>query len=347
MLTKDDVRKIDAAGITAVKARSPLTCKSLRGVCAECYGLDLGKNIPIDIGEAVGTVAAQAIGEPGTQLTMRTFHAGGTASVGGDITQGLPRVEEIFEKRAPKNPAVVSHVSGSITDIKDLGKEKVIVIAPDIADKKGKKGEVEYTVSYRRVALCKPGDEVKKGDILTDGSADIDEVFEYGGREKAENYIISEVNKIYELQGEAVSRKHIEVIVRQMFSRVKVIEKGDTNLSAGDLVETHVFLEEEARVKELGLLEPKSEHVVMGITEVALTRKSFLSAASFQHTPRILIGAAVRGTTDALHGLKENIIIGRLIPAGSGFPGSDKQKMVDEAGSARRAAFAESSMDQH
>jgi len=181
---------------------------------------------------------------------------------------------------------------------------------------------------------------VKKGDILTDGSADIDEVFEFGGREKAENYIISEVNKIYELQGEAVSRKHIEVIVRQMFSRVRVIEKGGTSLSVGDLVETHVFLEENLRAKELSLDEAKAEYVVMGITEVALSRKSFLSAASFQHTPRILIGAAVRGTTDSLHGLKENIIIGRLIPAGSGFEGSNKQKMVTEAGAARRAEFA-------
>ena len=191
--------------------------------------MDLGKNELVNLGEAVGTVAAQAIGEPGTQLTMRTFHAGGTASVGGDITQGLPRVEEVFEKRRPKIPAVVATVDGVIMEVKDLGKEKSIKVMPDIEDKaktvkKGETEAVEYVFPYRRTTLVKAGDRVVKGQLLTDGSADIDEVFEYGGEERAKDYVITEVGKIYELQGETVSRKHIEIIVKQMFSRRRITD---------------------------------------------------------------------------------------------------------------------------
>jgi DNA-directed RNA polymerase subunit beta' len=197
MMSKQDAVAVENAGITEVRVRSPLACKTLHGVCKLCYGIDLGKNHLIDIGEAVGTVAAQAIGEPGTQLTMRTFHAGGTASVGGDITQGLPRVEEVFEKRRPKNPSVIATVSGTVSSVKDLGKEKVITVMPDIEDKaKGKKatgGEVEYTFNYKRMALVKMGDKVVKGQMLTDGSSDIDEIFEFAGREKAMEYIIHEI----------------------------------------------------------------------------------------------------------------------------------------------------------
>lgn len=331
LVTKEDGDKLEAAGVIEVKARSPLTCKAVQGICVKCYGNDLGKNQIVELGEAVGTVAAQAIGEPGTQLTMRTFHAGGTASVGGDITQGLPRVEEVFEKRAPKNPAIVNRVDGVVTDIKDMGKEKVIIVLPEIGDKskvKKKASEVEYTVNFRRMPLVKVGDQVAKGQIITDGSANIDEIFKYGGHAKAEEYIINEVSKLYELQGETVSRKHIEVIVRQMFSRRKIKEAGSTSLSVGDVVSVAYLAEENEKVSSKGKEEAKAESIVMGITEISLTRRSFLSAASFQHTTRVLINAAIRGNEDKLVGLKENVIIGRLIPAGTGFKGSPKQQLV-------------------
>jgi DNA-directed RNA polymerase subunit beta' len=332
-ITKANAYKIDDLGLASIVVRSPLRCLSERGICMKCYGGDLGNNKVIDLGEAVGTVAAQAIGEPGTQLTMRTFHAGGTASVGGDITQGLPRVEEVFEKRKPKNPAIVSHVNGVVSSVITSGSEKKIVVMPDLEDKgkaKNSKAEVEYEVAQIRVILVKVGDVVKRGDLLTDGSADIDELFRYAGKDKAVEYIISEISKLYELQGEAVSRKHIEVIIRQMFSRRRVKERGDTELSVGDLVEVSELQEENAKVKAKNGIEARAESVVMGITEVSLSRRSFLSAASFQHTTRILINSSVRGNADTLVGLKENVIIGRLIPAGTGFKGSPKNLMIEE-----------------
>jgi DNA-directed RNA polymerase subunit beta' len=339
LLTKQEALAVEEAGVVSVKARSPLSCKSIKGVCAQCYGIDLGKNKLVDIGEAVGTIAGQAIGEPGTQLTMRTFHAGGTASVGGDITQGLPRVEEIFEKRRPKNPAVVATVGGVISEIRDLVKEKVIKVIPDIEDRpKAKKaskaglendGSIEYVFSYKRIPLVKVGDKINKGDLLTDGSADIDEMFKYGGADRAKAYVISEVGKIYELQGETVSRKHIEIIVKQMFSRRKITLGGDTNLTEGMIVDEVQLQEENAKAKEKGGSGAKAEAVVMGIADVSLSRKSFLSAASFQHTTRVLINSAIRGSEDDLVGLMENIIIGRLIPAGTGFKGSPKQKLME------------------
>ncbi len=330
MLSKADASAIEDAGITEVSVRSPLSCKTIRGVCTKCYGLDLGRNTLINLGEAVGTIAAQAIGEPGTQLTMRTFHAGGAASQGGDITSGLPRVEEVFEKRRPKNPAVVATVDGMVTGMKDLGKEKVVYVLPEIEDKGNKKAaEVEYTFPYRRTTMVKVGDRVKKGQLLTDGSADIDEVFEYGGEERAKDYVITEVGKIYELQGETVSRKHIELIVKQMFSRRRIIDGGETNLTEGMVVDDIQLSEENAAAKAAGGSPAKAEKLVMGITETSLSRKSFLSAASFQHTTRVLIANAVRGADDDLTGLMENVIIGRLVPAGSGFEGSPKKAMID------------------
>jgi len=343
MLSKQDAIAIESSGVTEIHVRSPLACKTLHGVCKQCYGIDLGKNHLIDIGEAVGTIAAQAIGEPGTQLTMRTFHAGGTASVGGDITQGLPRVEEVFEKRHPKNPAVVCTVSGTVSSVKDLGKEKIITVMPDIEDKGKKKnsGEIEYTFNYKRMALVKMGDKVHKGQLITDGSADIDEIFEYAGKEKAMEYIIHEIGKIYELQGETVSRKHIEIIVKQMFSRRRVTEVGDTKFSINDLMDVYDLNVENEKVEETGKSAAIAESVVMGITEVSLSRQSFLSAASFQHTTRIFISAAIRGTEDKLTGLKENVIIGRLIPAGSGYKGSPKHAMIEKVTQKGEDSFRE------
>ncbi|MDO8482902.1 MAG: DNA-directed RNA polymerase subunit beta' [bacterium] len=335
LLSKMDAAKIQDEGTLEARVRSPLTCKSIYGVCAACYGVDLGKYELVGIGEAVGTVAAQAIGEPGTQLTMRTFHAGGTASVGGDITQGLPRVEELFEKRSPKNPAIVSRTDGVVSDIKDLGKEKVIIVIPDVPEKsktktKKLKSEIEYTLSYNRMPLVKVGSLVKRGDIITDGSADIDELFEHAGHEKTQDYIITEVTKPYELQGETVSRKHIEVIVRQMFSRRKILDAGGTAFSTGDITDLSQLTQENKKAKDAGLDEAKVENMVMGISEVSLSRKSFLSAASFQHTTRVLINAAIRGNEDKLVGLMENVIIGRLIPAGTGLEGGAKATMIAE-----------------
>jgi len=343
LLTKDDAHKIDEAQVENIVIRSPLSCKTLHGICSKCYGMDLGKGTLIDIGEAVGTIAAQAIGEPGTQLTMRTFHAGGTASVGGDITQGLPRVDEIFEKRRPKNPAIISAVNGHVTSVKDFGKEKIITVIPDIEDKgKSKKsGEIEYVFNPKRVSFVKSGDKIVKGQILTDGSADIDEMFEYSGKDKAMEYIISEVSKPYELQGAAVDRKHIEIIVKQMFSKKMVTEPGSSNYCKGDIIDELDLVNENKELKENKGDLLTAELLVMGITEASLSRKSFLSAASFQHTKRILINAAIKGTKDTLQGLKENVIIGRIIPAGTGFPGSKKYEMIKELHDKQRSDFDE------
>ncbi|OHB11544.1 MAG: DNA-directed RNA polymerase subunit beta' [Candidatus Zambryskibacteria bacterium RIFCSPLOWO2_12_FULL_45_14] len=331
LITKTDAEIVDKASVESVNVRSPLACKCTRGLCVKCYGVDLGNNKPVELGEAVGTVAAQAIGEPGTQLTMRTFHAGGIASAGGDITAGLPRVEEIFEKRKPKVPAIISHLDGIITEIKAVGHDKLIVVVPEAGEVKGKKLDNEYTASVSRAVLVKTGQNVKKGDILTDGSVDLDELFRYAGREKTENYIIHEVSKLYELQGAAVSHKHIELIVRQMFGRRKIRDAGDTRFTRGDIVEVSRLTKINNQMKEKGLKEATADAIVMGITEVSLSRSSFLSAASFQHTPRVLIQAAIRGSEDTLIGLKENVIIGRLIPAGTSFRGGFKEKLICEA----------------
>ena len=294
-----------------------------------CYGLDLGRNHLVDLGEAVGIIAAQAIGEPGTQLTLRTFHAGGVA--GTDITTGLPRIEEIFERRIPKNPAIISETDGEVFEIKDkdgkparnadsiatAGGEKIIKVLSD--DKDAKVKEIEYVIPFRRTPIVKVGQKVKRGELLTDGSADIAEIFKFGTKELVEEYIIREINKVYELQSASISRKHTEIIIRQMFSRRKIKDAGETNFSVGDIVENTAFIEENNRVVKAKLQEAKAETIVLGITEVSLRTKSWLSAASFQNTNRVLIENAVKGGVDSLRGLKENVIIGRLIPAGTGF----------------------------
>ncbi len=348
LISGSDAEKIEKSGVQSVTVRSPMTCKTGYGMCQHCYGADLTTNELVDLGEAIGTVAAQAIGEPGTQLTMRTFHSGGVAALGGDITTGLPRVEEVFESRMPKNPAVVSHTNGVVTEIKDDGKEKIIVVTP--LEGEAKKGKMsEYSVNFRRMIVVKEGQEVTKGQLLTDGSADIEELFKYGGKEAAQEYIIQETSKIYELQGVTISRKHIEVIVKQMFSRRKIKDSGSTALNIGDIVEDWELekLNEEAKVA--GGDPAVGELLVLGIAEVALTRKSFLSASSFQNTTKVLIGAAVKGSVDTLRGLKENVIIGRLIPAGTGYGGSVKHnhvaKLQEEIRATEEALAAEQAYD--
>jgi DNA-directed RNA polymerase subunit beta' len=328
LITKEDARNIEGAGFTEVYVRSPLTCKTVHGLCVQCYGLDLGRNHLVELGEAVGIIAAQAIGEPGTQLTLRTFHAGGVA--GTDITTGLPRVEEIFERRTPKNPAVISETDGEVLEVKIKNeKEKILKILSDLGVDK-KKSEMEYTVAFRRTPMVKAGDKVKKGQLLTDGSADIAEMFRLAGKEVVEEYIIQEINKVYELQSASIARKHTEIIVRQMFSRRKITDAGETNFSAGDIVENTAFIEENQRVAEKEEKEAKAETVVLGITEVSLRTKSWLSAASFQNTNRVLIENAIKGGVDSLRGLKENVIIGRLIPAGTGFDSKNGSTFLEE-----------------
>ena len=322
LVTKEEATVIEKAGFEQVFVRSPFTCKTVHGLCQMCYGLDLGRNRLVDLGEAVGIIAAQAIGEPGTQLTLRTFHAGGVA--GTDITTGLPRIEEIFERRIPKNPAVVSATDGEVIEVRDKdGKDKTVkVLSNSKVD--GKPNEIEYLVAYPRLPLVKTGDQVKAGELLSDGSADIMEILKYGNKELVEEYIIHEINKVYELQSASISRKHTEIIIRQMFSRRKIKDAGETNFSAGDIVENTALIEENVRVSGINGKEAKAETVVLGITEVSLRTKSWLSAASFQNTNRVLIENAIKGGVDNLRGLKENVIIGRLIPAGTGFTGGAK-----------------------
>jgi len=341
LVTKEEAYNIEGMGFKEVFVRSPLACRTTHGLCQMCYGLDLGRNHLVKQGEAVGIIAAQAIGEPGTQLTLRTFHAGGVA--GTDITTGLPRVEEIFERRAPKNPAVVSQTDGEVFEIKDkdtkpahnadsttaASGEKIIkVLSETKAD--GKPNEIEYVVPFRRMPIVKVGDKVKKGELLTDGSADITEIFKFGGKELVEEYIIREINKVYELQSASISRKHTEIIIRQMFSRRKIKDAGETNFSIGDIVENTAFIEENVRVARLKQQEAKAETIVLGITEVSLRTKSWLSAASFQNTNRVLIENAIKGGVDSLRGLKENVIIGRLIPAGTGFKSNNSSEEEEE-----------------
>ena len=327
LLNADTARVLEESTAESVRVRSPLTCKSHTGVCQTCYGADVTNWSLVDLGEAVGTVAAQAIGEPGTQLTMNTKHAGGAAAAGGDVVQGLPRVEEVFERRIPKNPAVLASVSDLITEIRVEGNSKILVIIPDESStKKGK--AVEHTVYHPRILTVREGQTVERGDFLSDGSADLSELYKLAGREKTQEYIITQVNKIYELQGVSISRKHMEVIIRQMFSRKKIRSAGNTKFAAGDIVEEWEYEIENERVKSADGELAVGETHLLGIMEVSLTRKSWLSAASFQNTTRMLINNAIRGTSDPLRGLKENVIIGRLIPAGTGYAGSKKHQKV-------------------
>ncbi|MEA3399331.1 MAG: DNA-directed RNA polymerase subunit beta' [Patescibacteria group bacterium] len=315
LITKENAKELEDKGITEAFIRTPLNCETVHGLCQKCYGLDLGRNILIEVGQAVGIIAAQAIGEPGTQLTLRTFHAGGVATV--DITTGLPRVEEIFERRLPKNSAIVATISGEVIEVNKT--ERFIKILGDSQNTTSKSNEEEYTIPVHRQSIVKAGDNIEKGDFITDGSANINEIVKYGGKEKAEEYIIKEINKVYDLQGASISRKHIEIIIRQMFSRRKVKDSGDTTFSSGEIIESIELHDENQKIEEEGLRKATAETIVLGISEVSLTTKSWLSAASFQNTNRVLINSAVRGGVDNLRGLKENVIIGNLIPAGTGF----------------------------
>jgi len=312
---KDAAKLIEKANIDKVKIRSVVSCKTNRGICQKCYGVDLGRSELVKIGQAVGIVAAQAIGEPGTQLTMRTFHIGGVA--GSDITQGLPRVEEIFECRPPKGEALISEVDGVITDIINDGKKTVTIRIEANVGKKTE--EKEYLVPAESTLLVEKGQLIGKGTQINEGHIDLKKLYQAMGQEAVHRYITSEIQEIYASQGEGINDKHIEVIIRQMFSRIKILTPGDTDLLPGDVVERDQF--DESNAEALGNKGEKAEGemMIMGITKVALSTESFLSAASFQETARVLINAAVTGKDDKLRGLKENVIIGRLIPAGTGY----------------------------
>ncbi|MAJ97609.1 MAG: DNA-directed RNA polymerase subunit beta' [Parcubacteria group bacterium] len=325
-----DAEELANSTVQKVIVRSPMTCKTQRGVCQQCYGYDLTTNELVDIGEAVGTVAAQSLGEPSTQLTMNTKHAGGAASVGGDITQGLPRVEEVFDRRSPKSPAIIARIDGVVSDLIKEGDDTIITLIPDGTSKNSRKRDIEYKVPSVRTILVKKGQPVTKGQFMTDGSAELDDLYQYAGKELVQEYIISEINKIYELQGVAVSRKHLEVVIKQMFSRRKIKNAGDTKFSVGQVVEDVELERENERIKNAGGDIATADQLVTGITETALTRDSFLSAASFQNTTRKLSEAAVRGAEDKLEGLKENVIVGRLVPAGTGFAGSAKNTAMND-----------------
>ncbi len=313
MVDQDEARLLNERGVERVMVRSPLTCRSLRGVCQQCYGFDLGNNEMVKKGEAVGIVAAQAIGEPGTQLTMRTFHVGGVAG-SSDITTGLPRVEEIFETRPPKWRAVISDVAGMVIDIAVEGRERVVKI--EMADTMEIK---EFRIPSHSTVLAAKGSAVARGTLLSEGHADLRELFKLAGKKTVERYIVREVQKIYSLQGAPIHDKHVEVIARSMFSRVRVRDAGDTDLTPGETIEKEEFRRANIRALRAGKTPATGSQLLLGITRVSLSTSSFLSAASFQETARVLIDAAVRGKRDYLRGLKENVIIGRLIPVGTGF----------------------------
>ena len=394
LITQEHIRNLEVAGeeLQEAHVRSLMSCHVRRGVCQKCYGYDLAYNQLVKLGTAVGIMAAQSIGEPGTQLTMRTFHTGGVA--GKDITQGLPRVEELFEARQPKQKAVMAEVAGKIEiekmeretvqvrtgrkiidmspgqkiiKIKYIGMDEVRYLAGRGAEFSVKTGEsvragdviavrsdgekvlaeMNGTVKVEKTAVTiigetekireyiippgitlyvKDGDEVQAGDPLTEGNMDLQLLFKHKGREAVQRYLSKEIQFIYASQGQKVNNKHIEVIVRQMFSRVFVTDPGDTNLLPGEVVEKATFLEENSLAKENGEKEAVAEELFLGITKVALSTDSWLSSASFQETARVLINAAVTGKIDKLAGLKENVIIGRLIPAGTGFGHQEKHE---------------------
>ena len=306
---------MEEKGIERVVVASPLTCKSSQGLCQKCYGWDMGRNNLVKMGEAVGIVAAQAIGEPGTQLTLRTHHLGGIVGA-GDITQGLPRIEEIFESRAPKGEAMMSLTEGKVTNVDE--ERRIVTIQP--SKKSGSKKEfMEYKIPGRIAILVEKGQEVKENQPLCDGSLDLKKLYKSSGVEATQRYILQEVQRIYSSQGVDINDKHIEIIIQKMFSRIRIKDGGDSDWIIGEVIERAIFNEEAEKLKEEKKSTPLGIQILLGISEVSLNSESFLSAASFQQTSRVLIKACLEGKEDKLRGLKENVIIGKLIPVGTGF----------------------------
>ena len=336
MLDEEDAKLLESRGITRVEIRTVLTCRAKSGVCAKCYGMNLASGKPVGTGEAVGIIAAQSIGEPGTQLTMRTFHTGGVA--GGDITQGLPRVEELFEARKPKKMAQLAEISGTVS-IEETKRNVMCNVSITASD-----GEVvTYALPYASGIKVKEGEQVTKGQELTEGVLSPHEVLRIRGLADCHNYLIREVQKPYRQQGVDINDKHIEVIVRQMMRKVRVEDAGDSSLLSGSTIDIVDFLDAEAEVRarieagernemdELPRL-PQCTRLLMGITKASLATDSFMSAASFQETTKVLTEAAIKGKVDHLRGLKENVIIGKLIPAGSGLTQYRQRNKIDDEG---------------
>ncbi|NMA62332.1 MAG: DNA-directed RNA polymerase subunit beta', partial [Firmicutes bacterium] len=292
-----------------VNIRSVLACQTRYGVCVQCYGRDLAYGSLVEVGEAVGIVAAQSIGEPGTQLTMRTFHTGGVA--GDDITAGLPRVEELFEARKPKGQAIITEIAGTISITESKGVRKAIIQGPE--------GEKSYTIPYGARLRVRDGSELAAGDRITEGSVNPHDILAVQGPLAVQEYLVQEVQEVYRSQGVNINDKHIEVIVRQMLRKVKIEDSGDTLMLPGSLVDIFDFEEENNKVVAEGGTPAQAKPILLGITKASLATESFLSAASFQETTRVLTEASIRGRTDKLLGLKENVIIGKLIPAGTGM----------------------------
>ncbi|MBR0464983.1 MAG: DNA-directed RNA polymerase subunit beta', partial [Clostridia bacterium] len=310
LITKEEAGAIVAAGITSVSVRTVLTCKSENGVCVRCYGASMTNGKLVDIGEAVGIIAAQSIGEPGTQLTMRTFHSGGVAS-GDDITQGLPRVEELFEARKPKREAVLAEISGQVS-VNDTKKRREVIVTSSEDSR-------TYAINYGAKLRVADGDTVTAGMPLTDGAQNPQDILRILGARAVQDYLLREVQRTYRSQAVAVADKHIEIIIRQMMRKVKVQDAGDTKLLPGSMVDMFRFERENEATIMAGGMPATAKQMLLGITKASLATESFLSAASFQETTRVLTDAAIKGKVDPLLGLKENVIVGKLIPAGTGL----------------------------
>jgi len=318
-ITEEQAQEI-AAVYDKVTIRSVLTCKTRYGVCRKCYGRNLATGHHVEMGEAVGIIAAQSIGEPGTQLTMRTFHTGGVA--GDDITQGLPRVEELFEARKPKGQAIISENDG-IVAIREVKGRREVDVTGDNEER------MTYTIPYGSRLKVREGDRIEAGDELTEGSINPHDMLKVKGIRGVQVYLLGEVQRVYRLQGVDINDKHIEVMVRQMLRKVKVEEAGDTSLLPGGLIDVFDFEEENTKVIAAGGEPAVARPVLLGITKASLATDSFLSAASFQETTRVLTEAAIKGKVDPLLGLKENVIIGKLIPAGTGMSRYRNVKVIN------------------
>ncbi len=304
-----------------LKIRTILTCKSHIGVCAKCYGSNMATGEAVQVGESVGIIAAQSIGEPGTQLTMRTFHTGGVA--GGDITQGLPRVEELFEARKPKGLAIITEIAGTVT-ILDTKKKREIQVTSDDGESK------TYLIPYGSRMKVQDGQVLEAGDELTEGSVNPHDILKIKGIRAVQDYMIQEVQRVYRLQGVEINDKHIEMIVRQMLKKIRIEDNGDTDFLPGTLVDVLDFDDMNEKLEAEGKRPAEGKQVMLGITKASLATNSFLSAASFQETTKVLTEAAIKGRIDPLIGLKENVLIGKLIPAGTGMKRYQSVKLDTE-----------------
>ncbi|MFP3121382.1 DNA-directed RNA polymerase subunit beta' [Ectobacillus funiculus] len=337
LITEDIATLIDEAGIEQMHIRSAFTCNTRHGVCKKCYGRNLATGTDVEVGEAVGIIAAQSIGEPGTQLTMRTFHTGGVA--GDDITQGLPRIQELFEARNPKGQAVITEIDGTVAAINDVKDRQEVVVQGDVEAR-------TYTIPYGARLKVTEGQRLNRGQELTEGSIDPKELLKVKDMNAVQEYLLREVQKVYRMQGVEIGDKHVEVMVRQMLRKVRVMDAGDTDVLPGTLLDIHQFTDANEKVLLVGKQPATARSVLLGITKASLETDSFLSAASFQETTRVLTDAAIKGKRDELLGLKENVIIGKLVPAGTGMNRYRKVDLVktspEEAGVTNHEVYVES-----